>query len=150
MTLPRYLYRGANSDLHERNQGKLVAKSIGKPFKSHAYYGDAEWGDGSVYGESERNTVIQHQRDSSEHPTSGVSTTPILENARRYATHDGKYPSGFVYKIDTERLEVTQVTAYPVSDHATQPAIPGDEEVILVAADYGVLPEEIVVEVIPA
>ncbi len=54
-----------------------------------------------------------------------------------------------MYKIDTERLEAAQVTAYPVSDHATQPAIPGDEEVILVAADYGVLPEEIVVEVIP-
>lgn len=146
--MDRFLFRGVNIELHRRNEGKLIPKALGKPFKSHAYWGDGEWNDGSVYGESERNTVIQHQRDSSKHETSGISTTPIFENARRYATHDGKYLSGCVYKIDTSRLKQHEVTAHVVEEPATQPAIPGDKELILVAKDFGALPPGIVVEVI--
>lgn len=146
--MERFLYRGVNADLHRRNEGKLIPKALGKPFRSHAYWGDAQWDDGSVYGESERNTVIQHQRDSSKHKTSGISTTPSFENACRYATHDSKHVSGFVYKIDSSLLEKYGVASYAVEEHATQPAIPGDKEVILVAKDFDVLPNEIVVEVI--
>jgi hypothetical protein len=146
--MEQFLYRGVNTDIHRRNEGKLIPKALGKPFRSHAYWGDAYWNDGSVYGESERNTVIQHQRDSSKHTTSGISTTPSFENACRYATHDSKYATGFVYKIDSSQLETYGVTFYAVEEHATQPAIPGDKEVILVAKDFGVLPSEIVVEVI--
>lgn len=144
----RFLFRGVNAAMHRQNEGKLVPKAAGKPFRSHAYWGDAEWNDGSVFGESERNTVIQHQRDSSKHATSGVSTTPIFENACRYATHDGRHTTGFVYRIDTSLLEKYEVTSHVVAEHATQPAIPGDEEVILLAKDFGVLPQGIVVEVI--
>ena len=92
--------------------------------------------------------MVQHQRDSSKYPTSDVSTTPSLENARRYATHDKKYESGYVYKIDSDLLEKYGVAAYVVADHATLPAIPGDEEVILVALDFAALPSEIIVEVL--
>ncbi len=145
--MDRFLFRGVNAELHRQNEGKLVPKARGKPFKSHAYWGDAEWNDGSVWGESERNTVIQHQRDSSKHETSGVSTTPNFENACRYATHNGKYPNGFVYKIDSSLLTEHEVTSYVVEEHATQPAILGDKEIILVAKDFGVLPAGIVVEV---
>ncbi len=53
-----------------------------------------------------------------------------------------------MYKVDTELLEEYGVSNYIVADHATAPAIPGDEEVILVAKDFGVLPSEIVVEVL--
>lgn len=146
--MERYLYRGVNLEMHVSNGGKLVPKASGKPFRSHAYWGDAYWGDGSVWGESERNTVIQHQRDSSKHVTSGISTTPVYENAVRYAVHDGKYNSGVVYKIDTELLDAHSVTTYVVAEHATQPAILGDREIILVAQDFGVIPDEVVVEVI--
>lgn len=146
--MDRFLFRGVNSHLHHRNGGKLIPKAAGKPFTSHAEWGNGEWNDGSEYGESERNTVIQHQRDSSRHETSGVSTTPIFENACRYATHDGKYMKGFVYKIDTSLLKKHEVTSHVVAQHATQPAIPGDREVILVAKDFGVLPHQIVTEVI--
>ena len=132
--------------MHRQNDGRLLPKALGKEFRSHTYWGDAYWGDGSVFGKSERNTVIQHQRDSSKHPTSGISTTPILENARDYATHVGRH--GFIYKIDTSLLERYEVTAYEVSEHAVQPKIPGDREVILVAKDFGELPQEIVVEII--
>lgn len=146
--MSRFLFRGVNPDLHLMNNGKLIPKKQGEPFISCAYWGDAEWNDGSVWGESERNTVIQHQRDSSKHETSGVSTTPSFENACRYATHNGKYDNGLVYKIDSSLLEKHEVTSYMVEEHATQPAIPGDKEVILVAKDFGALPSEIVIEII--
>jgi hypothetical protein len=77
-----------------------------------------------------------------------VSTTPHIENARAYATHNNR--AGYIYKIDTERLKTADVTAHVVQDYAAQPAISGDEEVILVAEDHGALPAEVVVEVIGA
>lgn len=113
------------------------------------YWGEkVYWGGGAVYGESEKNAVIMHQQDSSEYPTSGVSTTPVFENAIRYATHNGKYASGFVYKIDADLLGQYGVTAYPVAEHAKKPAIPEDDEIILVASHFGVLPSGIVIQII--
>lgn len=147
--MTRYLYRGANPDLYRRTGGKLKPKAEGEPFKRHVYFGgETYFNDGSVYGESERNAVIMHQRNSSKYPTAGVSTTPIYENAVRYATHDGKHESGYVYKIDATLLESHGVTAYPVDHHAVKPQIPEDQEVILVARDFGELPVEIIIEVI--
>ncbi|MBZ0131245.1 MAG: hypothetical protein K8F53_01405 [Rhodocyclaceae bacterium] len=113
------------------------------------YFGEKVYfGGGAVFGESERNAVIMHQQNSSEYPTPGVSTTPIYENAVRYATHKGRYSSGVVYKIDTALLAQYAVIAYPVSEYATKPAIPEDEEIILVASNFGVLPDGIIVDVV--
>jgi hypothetical protein len=154
MSIPAYLYRGVNPEMHKASSGRLIPRPPGKEFKQPIYYGstgdpekDSYYRDGSTYGASEANAVIKHQRNSSKNPTSGISTTPVLENAKRYATHDGKYPNGFVYKIDTALLSEHSVTAHEVAAHATRPAIPGDKEIILVAEDYGALPAEIVVEV---
>ncbi len=147
--MAQYLYRGVNPDLYRSTGGKLRPKACSEDFKRPVYYGEeVYYGDGTVYGESERNAVIMHQRDSSKYRTSGVSTTPIYENAVRYATHNGKHPSGYVYKIDTTLLEAHGVKAYSVDQHAVKPAIPEDQEVILVASDFGALPDEIIVEVV--
>ena len=149
MSAERYLYRGVNADLYAETYGQLEPKASGQMFKRPVYYGEKFfYGDGTTYGESEANAVIMHQRNSSAYPSAGVSTTPILENAKSFATHHGKYPRGYVYKIDTELLEEAGVKAYPVGDYAVQPAIPGDREVILVAESCGALPQKIVVEVI--
>ena len=132
-----------------------MPKSPGNTFRQPIYYGstgdpekDSYYGDGSTYGASETNAVIKHQRNSSKNPTSGISTTPKLDNAKKYATYDGKYQAGFVYVIDTALLPEHGVTAHDVAAHATLPAIPGDQEIILVAAYFDALPPEIVVEVI--
>ncbi len=145
--MTRYFYRGVNRDLHRRTGGKLKPKAEGKAFKRPVHYGETYYNDGTVFGESDRNAVIMHQRNSSKHPTSGISTTPIYENAVRYATHDGKHESGYVYKIDSTLLEAHGVTAYFVDQHAVKPQIPEDQEVILVARDFGELPDEIIVDV---
>ncbi len=125
-----------------------MPKAVGKLFEQSVYFGgDYYYGNGSVWGESSTNAVIQHQRVSTKNPTSGISTTPSLEKAKSYATHDGKYQSGYVYKIDTDLLEEYGVLMYPVADPATSPAVPENQEVILVAKDCGEMPSEIIVDV---
>jgi hypothetical protein len=145
--MTRYLYRGVNAELYQSTDGRLTPKACGEKFKCFVFFGgDVYFNDGSVYGESERNAVIMHQRNSSKYPTSGISTTPHYENAVRYATYGGK--PGYVYKIDTTLLEANRVQAFPVDQHVSQPAIPEDQEVILVAHDFGALPNEIIIEIV--
>jgi len=45
-------------------------------------------------------------------------------------------------------FEAYGVEAFAVQEHAVQPAIPNDHEVILVARDFGSLPVEVIVEII--
>jgi hypothetical protein len=147
--MERYLYRGVNPKLYIATDGKLIPKESGKPFKRFVCYGDdVYYGSGNTHGESEANAVIMHQIDSSKYPSSGISTTPVFENAKLYATDKGKHASGHIYKIDTNLLGAAHVKAYPVDDHAVQPAIPDDKEIILVAEKFGTLPNEIIVEII--
>lgn len=147
--MERYLYRGVNPEIYQKSNGKLEPKSIGSTFRRAIRFGEGgRFGEGLKFGESETNAVIMHQKDSSKYPSVGVSTTPSFENAKSYATHNWKYDSGYVYKIDTELLEKNGVKSYSVSEHALYPAIPGDREVILVADKFGALPDEIIVEII--
>lgn len=145
----RYLYRGVNPEMHRSTGGRLRPKAHGKPFCRRVHFGeDVAYGSGAVYGESARNAVLMHQRDSTKYPSSGVSTTPNFDNAKVYATNYGEYSTGIVYKIDTELLAAYGVMAYQVDEHATVPKIPEDHEVILVARDGMELPEEVVVDFI--
>jgi hypothetical protein len=146
--MERYLFRGVNPQLHADTKGILVPKTF-EPFRYAFHYGESVYyGGGAVYGESTANAVLRHQQNQAGFPTSGVSTTPIVERAAIYATLSSKYSSGFVYKIDTAQLPLFDVTAYVVADYAVQPSVPEDNEVILVAQDFGALPREIVVEII--
>jgi hypothetical protein len=135
------LYRGVNEELYRATQGRLVPKARGERFERSVHFGGrVYYGDGSVYGKSERNAVLMHQHDSTKYPTSGVSTTPNYEHAVRYA--------GYVYKISATLLEAYGVKSFSVDQHAARPVIPGDREVILVASDFGPLPNENIAEVI--
>lgn len=148
----RYLYRGISEEMHIKNEG-LQPK--GTSFYRGIIIGELhDGGDGAVIGsgitcgDSIDNAVIAHQRDSKAFPSSGVSTTPFLERAKIYAIHKAKQAKGFVYKIDRVLLAEKGVGEYRVADYATRPEIPEDDEVILVSNNNGVLPQEIVIEVI--
>ena len=144
-----HLYRGVNSELYRKTAGQLLPKALGEPFNRAVYYGEqAYYGSGATYGASAANAVIMHQQNSSDYPTCGVSTTPILERAICYANHEGKYAAGFVYKIGTSLLAQFVVVAYNIAEYATKPHCPDDREVILVSADGGPLPAGIIVDVI--
>ena len=142
-----YLYRGARESIHRKNKGQLVPKKT-EPFQYAFHYGEGTYGSGATYGPSQTNAVIRHQLNQGGFPTSGVSTTPHFECAKFYATHNGKQ-TGYVYKIDRSLLAGHNVREFVVSQLAKRPSVPEDEEVILVASDFGPLPDEIVVDVIP-
>lgn len=140
-----FLYRGISAILHEKNQGRLIPKSV-ESFSYTFQYGEDKYGSGAAYGHSTRNAVIRHQLRQEGFPTSGVSTTPMFEQAKSYALYESE--RGYIYKIDRTRLAAHGVKEYVVSEYAKQPSAPKDEEVILVAADNGILPDTVVVETI--
>ena len=124
-----------------------MPKTISKPFEHMAKFGQFKFGE-HTFGKSQKNAVVGHQKASSKFPSSWISTTPIFENAKIYATHGSKYQFGYVFKIDTERLKSAGVSAYIVSEFTAKPEIPIDKEIILVGRDFGVLPQDIVLEII--
>jgi hypothetical protein len=142
-----YLYRGVSMQMHVDHGGLLVPKKLG-PFIYTSHYGEGfKCGSGVTHGPSETNAVIRHQLNREGFPTSGVSTTSLFERARFYATSGGNN-SGVVYKIDRSIMQMNRVKEYVVLHFATYPSAPEDQEVILVASHFCVLPEAIVVEVI--
>lgn len=96
------------------------------------------------------NQVIKHQTDSSCFLTSGISTTPKYERALYYAKNGDIKSSetGFVYKINRGLLQDYSISEYIVADFIEKPNIPEDLEIILVAQDFGILDQNIVVEII--
>lgn len=80
-------------------------------------------------------------------PTSGVSTTPYKARAEYYALAGGAGKTGVVYVIDTSVLVPNHVRQYDVNAIVPMPSVPEDEEVILVADDYGALPPEIITQI---
>ena len=142
----RYLFRGVSKELHERNGGKLIPKTL-RPFEYTFKYGEDKWGSGATYGTSDINAVVRHQLRQEGFPTSGISTTPIFDRAKFYATRGGKATSGYVYIIDRDLLLKHGVKEFVVSEHASQPSIPEDYEVILVAKDSGSIREQVIIDV---
>lgn len=139
------LYRGVNPELYEQNAGELRPKDA-LPFVRSAEFSRAEWGN-AYWGECEANAVVEHQQHQAGYSTSGISTTPHLDRAIFYATHDEKYSYGYVYVIDEALCQIHEVTIYKVKDHVPSPSIPEDDEVILVAHDFGILPRALVIEI---
>jgi len=142
----RFLYRGINAELYVQTSGGLAPKTHA-PFQ-HIFQRDGTIRrDGSATrGRSEQNAVLYHELEQKGYPTTGISTTPFFERASVYAMGGGKYPKGYVVKIDRHLLSQFGVREYVIAEWIPHPSIPEDEEVILVAADYGVLPGEIVVD----
>ena len=143
--MSRLLYRGINPELYEVLKGELRPKLNG-PFVSGARWGEAEWGN-SYWGENSANAVIDHQKNQAGLPTSGVSTTPHIDRAIVYATHGGRYKDGFIFLIERDHLELHGVSEYVVNAIVPRPSVPEDDEIILVARDYGPLPAGIIVEI---
>lgn len=139
------LYRGVNPELHEQFAGALIPKE-NKPFIKPAEWGRFEWGN-AYWGECEANAVVEHQQHQAGYPTSGISTTPHLNCAVYYATHDGQYSFGYVYVIDDALCQSHKVAIYKVKDFVPSPYIPEDDEVILVAHDFGVIPRALIIEI---
>ena len=139
------LFRGMNAEFYERHGGKLIPKETG-PFIKAPEFGVAERGN-SYWGANEENAVVTHQLHQAGYATCGISFTPIYERAVVYATHDGKFKKGFVYETDTQKCAELDVSIYTVSEIVPSPSIPEDKEVVLVAKEFGALPNKLITNV---
>ena len=143
MKIDQFLYRGVNEEIHNRGEG---LKPHGCSFLTLGGWQEAShrgWS-GSGWDTDKNSAVLNHQRGV---PTAGVSTTPFFDRATFYATHNGKYKKGFIYKIDRTLLQKFFITEYVVSKFINNPEIPQDGEVILVdEGEYASLPQGIVIE----
>jgi len=141
------LYRGVSSDLYVKLNGILLPKEIGKKFSSFARCGSphATCGSGVICGESITNESILHQWGQKGYPTSGISTTPYFERAKYYSPANGKFSVGFIYELSIKKLKEFRVSIYRVSNFATFPAIPEDDEHILVAHNFKEIPAEAII-----
>ena len=146
-----FLYRGVNKELHKQNKGELRPK--GDKFTHEFYPSDHLYCSRNIFpGECEQNAVVAHQfaelRTEQEFRSAGISTTPIPQRAKYYATHinESITTDGYVYVIDRSKLGKFGVKQEVVSELVEFPRCPEDEEVILVAKNRGDLPIKIVVE----
>ena len=145
----KYLYRGECEDLFQMRNGKLFPK---KPYEKFAGYACAGaqhvvCGSGVQFGESDLNTVIQHQWAQAGIPTSGISSSPHMDRAKFYALIGGDAKKGYIFKLSVELLRECGVSIYRVNDWVPNPAVPQDDEHVLVAWDFGQIPESAIVEV---
>jgi hypothetical protein len=146
--MTEFLFRGVSEAFHQANGGLLRPKVQG------AFSYEFKWDDpdfvfdsGITFDPTSTNAVIRHQLNQAGFPTSGISTTPILERATLYARgKDGK-TSGYVFKIDRMALLPLGVTDFVVKQFCV-PSIPEDEEVILVVQHGSHLPLSAIIEVI--
>lgn len=138
----RLLYRGVHAEFHERSLGVLRPKETSE-FRKGPKWNVSHWG--CTWSPSVANAVSEHQRHQAGYPTSGISTTPHIDRAKFYATRGGRYPRGIIYVIDEELCVLHGVSVYVVSDYVFHPCVPEDDEVILVAANSGDLPNGILV-----
>ena len=146
-----FLYRGVSKELHKKNNGRLIPR--GDKFTHMFYPSDHLYPSRSIFvGECKQNAVVTHQfaelMTEQRFRSAGVSTTPIFERAKYYATHINASVTtdGYVYVIDRNKLDKFEIEQKIVSELVEFPRHPEDEEVILVAKDRGDLSKEIVVE----
>ena len=144
------LYRGVNPDLYEKLKGKLLPKKVGEEFASFACAGDphALCGAGIQAGKSDLNSVILHQWDQAGIPTSGISTSSDIDRAKVYALNKGEYNKGYIFKLSIEKLVSNGVKIYRVNDLVPDPAVPEDDEHVIVSDDFGSIPDCAILEVI--
>ncbi len=143
-----FLYRGVSESHYKKTNGKLTPKTSGI-FSSYAQAGQqyAQAGSGIVAGLSAANEVVKHEYNQEGLPTSGISTTPYKDRAMFYATHEGKFSSGYIFKINRSLLNKHKIIEYIVSDIVPFPSVPEDDEVILVAQDSVAIPDEIIIAI---
>ncbi|HJS74310.1 MAG TPA: hypothetical protein VJ921_08495 [Vicinamibacteria bacterium] len=116
-----------------RAQGPFAARSRGRT-------------DGSRPLSPEEAALRQHQWRQRGFPSRGVSTTPHLDRARRYAE------AGVIVELDRRLFEPNWIREFSVNEvlarFPADIAAPEDEEVILVCELEGPFPSEIVRRVI--
>jgi hypothetical protein len=147
--IKKKLYRGVSQEMFDLNGTSLYPKKVG-PFESCIKSDEGHCLDeGFTLDSTEVNSVIKHQKNSDEYPTSGISTTQVYERAQYYALSGDKEKIGYIFTIDRNLLNKYLVKEFIVSDATPNPKIPEDDEVILYSQNdvQNKLPIEVIIKV---
>jgi len=144
-----FLYRGVSEELYRKLNGTISPKKSGDEFASFARFGaqHASFGSGIVSGKSDINTVVLHQWKQAGIPTSGISSTPVFERALFYALSAGTSNKGYVFKFSIIQLRKDGVSIHRVNELVPCPAVPEDDEHVLVARNFGNIPRSSIVSI---
>jgi hypothetical protein len=119
--------------MYREHNGRLIPKKSGEfTYTFHWDEPGLKYDSGATYDASETNAVHRHQLNQEGFPTSGISTTPHLNQAKVYARGRDGRSAGYVFRIDRSKLADQGVREYVVAKFVKDPSIPKDEEVILV------------------
>jgi hypothetical protein len=146
--LPRYLYRALR-------QKEIAAGIVLIPKARNLYQAERILPEVLPFdlGENPKSARQRHQRDSDQHSTSYVSTTPIFARARYYATYSDPsreiVPTKTIVTIDTTTFDVLGIVAHHVGTEFTPDQIskPEDDEFLLEYRGEHEFPREIIADV---
>ena len=137
------LYRGVNKDMHVHTGGQLVPHGSESVMSTYLH-ADTMLGPNTVFDFSEANAASAHE--SGCYNTCFVSVTRSWEVARSFATQVCGFPcEGFVYYLDDSLFDALGIRVI----EPTERRYPDDQEVMIVAADGGNIPSEVIVRVEP-
>jgi hypothetical protein len=140
----KYLYKALRKE--EIDEGNILIPKSQGPFRSDPRFGidmrfPIEFG-------SETNAVRQHQWERNGFPTSGVSTTPHFEIAKKFYAKRNR----LIVKINCQLFSKYGIKEYVVKEYLGKfpedIAAPEDDEIILAKEDGGSFPKEIIEKVI--
>lgn len=135
------LYRGENINNWAEIKKNRFVRPKSNIFEIVFKYNGMFKYDGSILlGPSKINAVNGHQIDSSEFYTSGISTTPFWDIAKKYALHNGKYKSGIIMEFDSNNIDMNEYEIIVVADYVKEPKCPLDAERILKRHDNMPIP----------
>jgi len=141
----KYLYKALRKE--EIDAGNILIPKLQGPFRSHPRLGiDTRFP--FVLGETEEHAVRQHQWQRNGFPTSGVSTTPHFEIAKKVYAKRNRV----IVKINCQLFSKYGIKEYVVKEYLGKfpedIAAPEDDKIILAKEDGGSFPKEIIEEVI--
>ncbi len=142
----KYLYRGINLQKFTEDNRKLIPHGK-SPEDEYVLSQIKCLKDVQTLSSSAENTVYGHQKDNSVFDSCYLSTSTDIEVAKKFATYDGyRYYAldGVVVVLDRSKFEEYGVVEHP----ALYSGNSHEKEITIRAADSGVIPEEVIIEVI--
>ena len=136
-----FLYRGINAKMYREANGELTPKGIIS--EANLYLSNNLVPSNTLMlGQSKKNAMDKHQHpkrqfeENFKKNSAYLSTTPIFDIAKKYATNNNKV-EGYVFVIDQTKLVDYNVYEYLVSDVASMISVPEDKEVLLLTNPHG-------------
>ncbi len=145
------LYRGINTEMYEKGNGQIKPKGMvtltmlypGKIVPLNTLFP----GKSMKHGIDKHQNIYRQDEDNFKENSAYISTTPIYDIAKKYATCNNSV-AGYVFIIDRTMLARYNIEEFIVTDIANIVFEPKDKEVLLLTNPHGAcLPSEVILDI---